>query len=111
LEAIRKKKIDYHSGDISDMEEPQETFSDVFDKIAVKDLLKIIQELPIGFKTVFNLYAIEGYQHKEIGEMLGITESTSRSQLTRARQMLQHKIKGYSGDNTLLKPNIIESGK
>jgi RNA polymerase sigma-70 factor (ECF subfamily) len=93
------------------MEEPQETFSDVFDKIAVKDLLKIIQELPIGFKTVFNLYAIEGYQHKEIGEMLSITESTSRSQLTRARQILQQKIKGYSDDNTLLKPNIIESGK
>jgi len=111
LEAIRKKKIDYHAFDVSDAEEPQELFPDVFDKIAVKDLLRIIQDLPIGFKTVFNLYAIEGYQHKEISDMLGISESTSRSQLTRARQILQQKIKNQSGAIESLKRKTVESGK
>ena len=49
--------------------------------------------LPPGFRTVFNLYSIEGYSHKEIGEMLGISETTSRTQLSRARLWLQKKLK------------------
>ena len=59
------------------------------DSFAAKDLLKIIQTLPVGFKTVFNLYAIEGYSHKEIGEMLNISEGTSKSQYSRAKAHLQ----------------------
>ncbi len=58
-----------------------------------KDLIRMIMELPPGFRTVFNLYAIEGYTHKEISGMLGITETTSRTQLSRARVLLQNKIK------------------
>ncbi len=61
--------------------------------IGYKDLIKLVMGLPPGFRTVFNLYAIEGYSHKEIGEMLGITETTSRTQLSRARTILQKKIK------------------
>ncbi len=61
--------------------------------IGYKELLKLVMELPAGFRTVFNLYAIEGYSHKEIGEMLGISETTSRTQLSRARAILQNKIK------------------
>ena len=57
--------------------------------LSAKDLLKIIQEMPPGFRTVFNLYAIEGYSHKEIAEQLGITVSTSKSQYSRARVYLQ----------------------
>ena len=53
----------------------------------------MISELPTGFRTVFNLYVIEGFSHKDIAEMLGISEVTSRSQLSRARAMLQEKIK------------------
>ncbi|GHT34048.1 DNA-directed RNA polymerase sigma-70 factor [Bacteroidia bacterium] len=60
--------------------------------ITANELLEMVQSLPSGFRTVFNLFAIEGYSHKEIGEMLGITESTSRSQYTRAKQLLQRKI-------------------
>ena len=56
------------------------------------ELMNLIQELPIGFRTVFNLFAIEGYSHKEISEMMNITESTSRSQYTRAKQLLQRRI-------------------
>ncbi|MCB9361297.1 MAG: sigma-70 family RNA polymerase sigma factor [Flavobacteriales bacterium] len=57
--------------------------------LSAKDLLRIIQEMPPGFRTVFNLYAIEGYSHKEIAEQLGITVSTSKSQYSRARVYLQ----------------------
>ena len=61
--------------------------------IGYKDLMKVITQLPPGFRTVFNMYAIEGYSHKEIGEILGISETTSRTQLSRARIWLQNKIK------------------
>jgi RNA polymerase sigma factor (sigma-70 family) len=56
------------------------------------DLLKLVQSLPDGYRNVFNLYAIEGYTHKEIADMLQINEGTSKSQLARARQLLQHKL-------------------
>jgi RNA polymerase sigma factor (sigma-70 family) len=56
------------------------------------DLLELVQRLPNGYRTVFNLYAIEGYSHKEIGEALGISENTSKSQLSRARALLQSKL-------------------
>ena len=61
--------------------------------IGYKDLMKLITQLPPGFRTVFNMYAIEGYSHKEIGEVLGISETTSRTQLSRARLWLQNRIK------------------
>lgn len=57
-----------------------------------EELLKLIARLPDGYRIVFNLYAIEGYSHKEIADMLGIQESTSRSQLVKARKMLQAEI-------------------
>lgn len=60
--------------------------------LAEKDLLKMIQNLPDGYRMVFNLFAIEGYSHQEISEMLGIQESTSRSQLVKARKYLQEQI-------------------
>lgn len=59
-----------------------------------QDLMRIIHTLPEGYKIVFNLYSIEGYSHKEIAELLNIKESASRSQLTRARKLLQRKLKG-----------------
>ena len=61
--------------------------------IGYKELMELVMSLPDGFRTVFNLYVIEGYSHKEIGEMLGISEITSRSQLSRARIILQNRIK------------------
>lgn len=60
--------------------------------LETQDLWKLIEKLPIGYKTVFNLYAIEGYSHAEIAKQLGITESTSKSQLSRARVVLQHEL-------------------
>ena len=69
-----------------------ETVSQV-QNIGYKELMALIMQLPPGFRTVFNLYSIEGYSHKEIGDMLGISETTSRTQLSRARIWLQKKLK------------------
>ena len=60
--------------------------------MSAKDLLALMHSMPSGFRTVFNLYAVEGYAHKEIAEKLGITESTSKSQYSRAKVHLQKLI-------------------
>lgn len=60
--------------------------------LEANDLMNLIGELPIGYRTVFNLYAIEGYSHKEIAKTLDINENTSKSQLSRARKMLQSRL-------------------
>ncbi len=61
-------------------------------KLEADDLLMLVATLPSGYRMVFNLYAIDGFSHKEIAERLGITESTSKSQLSRARTFLQEKL-------------------
>jgi RNA polymerase sigma factor (sigma-70 family) len=65
---------------------------DDFGSLSAKDLMNLIQSLAPGYRTVFNLYAIEGYSHKEIGELLGISEGTSKSQFARARYILEKLI-------------------
>ncbi len=67
-------------------------FDALDDHLQVGDLMQMISELPVGYRTVFNLYAIEGYSHKEIAEQLNINENTSKSQLSRARAHLQTKL-------------------
>jgi RNA polymerase sigma factor (sigma-70 family) len=66
--------------------------SNVFDGLEVADLMQMVQSLSPGYRTVFNLYAVEGYSHKEIAEMMQISEGTSKSQLARARQILIEKV-------------------
>lgn len=63
------------------------------ESISQRELLELVSQLPPGFRTVFNMYIVEGYSHKEIAEILGVSEATSRSQLQRARAVLQGKIK------------------
>lgn len=89
LDNFRKNKNFRYSIDIDTIEYTSETNIHVLEAIGAKDLMKLIKAMPKGFRTVFNLYAIEGYAHKEIGEMLGISESTSKSQYSRARVHLQ----------------------
>ena len=67
----------------------------IIEKLEEEDLLAIIAELPNGYREVFNLYVIDGYSHKEIGQMLHINESSSRSQLARAKIMLRKKLAHY----------------
>ncbi len=65
------------------------------DGLAERDILALIQQLSPGYRTVFNMYVIEGYSHKEIGEMLGISEGTSKSQLSRAKVILQEMVRKF----------------
>ena len=90
---LRKKDALKMSEDITVARNLSSEGSTQIQALGYKELLKMISELPTGFRTVFNLYVIEGFSHKDIAEMLGISEVTSRSQLSRARAMLQEKIK------------------
>ncbi len=67
----------------------------VLDDLAERDILELVQQLSPGYRTVFNMYVVEGYTHKEIGEMLGISEGTSKSQLSRAKVILQQMVKKF----------------
>lgn len=69
------------------------------ENFAEEELLKMIAQLPEGYRAVFNLYAIEGYNHKEVAEKLGVTESTSKTQLRRARLYLQNAIEQQEKKN------------
>jgi RNA polymerase sigma-70 factor, ECF subfamily len=70
----------------------EESFNNIESQFSVDDIQSLIDNLPDGYKMVFNLYAIEGYKHQEIAQMLGINEGTSKSQLSHARKMLQNQI-------------------
>ena len=72
--------------------ENKTTAPEVFSLFRQEEIFNMIQELPLGFRTVFNLVVIEGFSHKEVAELLNISESTSRSQLARARKILQNII-------------------
>lgn len=88
LTYIRKNKSLYMQVEIENAEREPD-YSQLSDHLEEEDLMKMINRLPAGYRTVFNLYAIEGFSHKEIAEQLGISENTSKSQLSRARAHLQ----------------------
>ncbi len=93
LEYLRKTDVLRESYDLDNTVNIASHSSSAVSDLSAQELMNLINTLPPGFRAVFNLFAIEGYSHKEISEMLNITESTSRSQYTRARQLLQQKIK------------------
>ncbi|TAH02557.1 MAG: sigma-70 family RNA polymerase sigma factor [Sphingobacteriales bacterium] len=91
LESYRKNLRFLNIVPIDDaFEQPVTGFN--FSNLGMQDLLKLIQKLADGYRIVFNMYIIEGYSHKEIAAALGISESTSKSQLSRARAILQQEI-------------------
>lgn len=92
LERYRKHNLLYSVSEIREYD-TKLACDDVMSEITSKELLALIQELSPQYKMVFNLYAIEGYSHQEIGDMLGISEGTSKSNLSRARTILQEKVK------------------
>lgn len=94
LERYRKNYYLYATSDIDDYKEDL-SYEDVTAQLSADDLLKLIYELSPQYQTVFKLYAIEGYSHKEIGDMLEISEGTSKSNLSRARKILQDKVKAF----------------
>lgn len=73
-------------------------FEQADQSLQAEEMMSMIGTLPTGYRTIFNLYAIEGYSHAEIADMLGITESTSKSQLHRARALLQQLVAKWEND-------------
>ncbi|HUH34186.1 MAG TPA: sigma-70 family RNA polymerase sigma factor [Daejeonella sp.] len=90
-----------YMADLSEAEEIT-TEASIDQKLNYEDLLKLVQRLPPGYRTVFNLYAIDGYSHEEIGKKLGISEGTSKSNLFKARQKLRNYL-----EEELKTPKII----
>jgi RNA polymerase sigma factor (sigma-70 family) len=88
LTYLRKSRSMYLETDLEQADREPD-YDRLGDHLEAEDLMKMIQELPAGYRLVFNMYAIDGYSHKEIAEQLGINENTSKSQLSRARVYLQ----------------------
>jgi RNA polymerase sigma factor (sigma-70 family) len=96
LTFLRKSRNMYLETDL-DQADREPDYDQLSDHLEAEDLLRMIQELPAGYRLVFNMYAIDGYSHKEIAEQLGISENTSKSQLSRARTYLQKLLTDYEG--------------
>jgi RNA polymerase sigma factor (sigma-70 family) len=88
LTHLRKARTMYLETELEQADREPD-FSKLSDHLEAEDLMNMIQQLPAGYRVVFNMYAIDGYSHKEIAEQLGISENTSKSQLSRARVYLQ----------------------
>jgi len=93
---LRKKETFLLSVDL--VNEEQSNDETALEKLSADEIYKLITQLPIGYRTVFNLFAIEGYSHKEISATLNITEGTSKSQLSKAKKMLQQLISHNEND-------------
>ncbi len=91
LTYLRRNKSMYLETEIESVDKNPD-FRHLENHLEADDLLKLVGELPTGYRMVFNLYAIDGYSHKEIAEQLEISENTSKSQLSRARALLQKKL-------------------
>ncbi len=90
LDNIRKNKKMMNNVEIDKVDYQLHNYNEnAIDALSAQDLLKVIQNMPTGFKTVFNMYVIEGYSHKEIAAELNISVNTSKSQFSRARAYLQ----------------------
>lgn len=100
LEYLRKTDILRNSTEIDNFDQLLYIDADksTLENLSASELIDIINELPIGYRTIFNLFAVEGYTHKEIAQLMNINESTSRSQYTRAKQMLQKRLASVTTD-------------
>ena len=92
IDHLRKHKYQLQESEVNDAVHEEAHVEDALDQLETEFLFEVIQSLPDGYRMIFNLYAIEGFSHAEIGEQLGINESTSRSQYTRARGLLRKRI-------------------
>lgn len=96
LEHLRKNRK-WNSNELIDnyIELVQTEYEDVLSQISANELIKHIGALPERYRVIFNLFAVEGYAHAEIAEILNINENSSRSEFSRARKMLQKSIENY----------------
>jgi RNA polymerase sigma-70 factor (ECF subfamily) len=91
LTYLRKNKSMYLETDI-EAAEREPDYDKLDSELEAEDLRKMIADLPTGYRIVFNLYAIDGFSHQEIADQLGVSENTSKSQLSRARALLQKRL-------------------
>lgn len=91
LTYLRRNKNMYLETEI-DAVDREPDLAKIDSHLEAEDLLRLVGELPSGYRMIFNMYAIDGYSHKEIAEQLNISENTSKSQLSRARALLQRKL-------------------
>jgi RNA polymerase sigma factor (sigma-70 family) len=90
---ILQKKVIHFSEINEELQDLQQADADVLSNLSEREILKLISNLPPGYRVVFNLYVLEGYSHGEIAEMLQINAGTSRSQLAKAKRILQEQIR------------------
>ena len=95
LEKFRDKNYLFAVNMTQNYESGDTEYDHILSDLSATDLLGLIQELSPQYRMVFNLYAIEGYSHKEIGEIMNIKEGTSKSNLSRAREILKEKVNKY----------------
>ena len=88
-----RKELRHRSEDIDQIYHFSSSDADAVSHLTESELLQMINQLPTSYRTVFNLYAVEGFSHKEVAKMLGISESTSRSNLVKARAKLKIMVK------------------
>lgn len=94
IDNFRKSNKHYFHESIEETNASLDFADYIPDNLTLEEIMKTIQSLPNGYRIVFNLFAIEGYSHKEIAEALNITESTSKTQFLKARKKLQHMLSG-----------------
>jgi RNA polymerase sigma-70 factor (ECF subfamily) len=97
LDQIRKNGKTLGDVSVDDVQYKIENNDHIAEQLMAEDLLKLINSMPDGYKVVFNMFAIEGYTHNEIADTLGISESTSKSQYSRARAYLRERISEADG--------------
>lgn len=90
---LKKNSWNQTFTDLEEIKEPAFQKETVFEKMAAEELIGLIKKLPNGYRIVFNMYVLEGYNHREIAEQLGISTGTSKSQLSKAKKMLQELLK------------------
>lgn len=94
IKANKKWELKKSHNDVQESHYEQDVFDNsILNALSAKEILDLIQKLPSGYRTVFNLYEIEGYTHEEISNILEISVGTSKSQLSRAKKLLQEKLK------------------
>ena len=98
LQKYRKQKV-FNIKEEANIEQPDDEDVVIESEVPLKYLLQIIQELPDRYRLVFSMYVLDGYAHKEIAEMLGISDGTSKSNLARARGILKKKVETYKNSD------------
>lgn len=100
IRILKKRNVLQFGEDITNMEAEYKA-ANALEELEASDLLLMIERMPAGYRTVFNLYVVEGYSHKEIAKSIGISEGTSKSQLSKARSFLIQKIKEEKSYGTI----------